>query len=176
MLRRRRACTCRRDGRRAVGTMPRMHRVALAVLLAACAALPLREARAVESCELNGAHVNPSNGYTTQGKTGLMRCRDGEGGPVVREQELQNGVFMGVVRYFRDGRLEREYRVNAKGNRDGVAREYAADPSAKGRLVLEETYRDGTSVGRTRRWRPDGSLERVTVHGEDGRERAMAQL
>ena len=64
-----------------------------------------------------------------QGKTGLMRCRDGEGGPVVREQELKHGVFMGVVRYFKDGSLEREYRVNERGNRDGLAREWArAEP------------------------------------------------
>ena len=54
-----------------------------------------------------------------------MRCRDGEGGPVVREQELQQGKFMGVVRYYKDGALEREYRVNERGNRDGVLREWA---------------------------------------------------
>ena len=66
---------------------------------------------AVQVCELNGQSVNPSNGSTTTGKTGLMRCRDGEGGPVVREQELQNGVFMGIVRYYKEGALEREYSV-----------------------------------------------------------------
>ena len=69
---------------------------------------------AVEVCELNGQWVNPNNGSTTAGKSGLMKCRDGENGPVVREQELQNGVFMGVVRYFKDGALEREYSVNEK--------------------------------------------------------------
>ena len=57
-------------------------------LAAACTALP---AFAVQVCELNGQPVNPNNGYTTEGKSGLMRCRDGEGGPVVREQELQHG-------------------------------------------------------------------------------------
>jgi hypothetical protein len=87
-------------------------------------------------CELNGQHVNPDNGSTTEGKTGLMRCRDGEGGPVLREQELQQGKFMGVVRYYKDGALEREYRVNEKGNRDGLAREWArAEPGAKPVLV-----------------------------------------
>jgi len=57
--------------------------------LVLCAALACVGGRAVavESCELNGQHVNPSNGNTTAGKSGLMRCRDGEGGPVVREQE-----------------------------------------------------------------------------------------
>ena len=73
-------------------------------------ALPLAtSAYAVQVCELNGASVNPNNGSTTAGKSGLMRCREGDAGPVVREQELRNGVFMGVVRYFRDGVLQREY-------------------------------------------------------------------
>ena len=140
----------------------------------ACAAVP---ALAVESCELNGAHVNPNNGNTTAGKSGLMRCRDGEGGPVVREQELQGGVFMGVVRFFRDGQLEREHRVNARGNRDGVAREYArADANAKPVLVREETYRDGRTIGIARTWHPNGQLRRVSFHGDDDRELASAEF
>ena len=77
----------------------------------ACAAVP---ALAVESCELNGAHVNPNNGNTTAGKSGLMRCRDGEGGPVVREQELRGGVFMGVVRFFREGETAGTYTITTK--------------------------------------------------------------
>ena len=75
-------------------------------------------AHAVQSCELNGQPVNTSNGNTTAGKTGLIRCRDAEGGPVVREEELQNGKFMGLVRRFREGVLEREHSVNEKGNRE----------------------------------------------------------
>ena len=75
--------------------MPR-NAVSLAAALAALCQLPL--ALAVQVCELDGQHVNPSNGATTAGKTGLMRCREGEGGPVVREQELQQGKFMGLVR------------------------------------------------------------------------------
>jgi hypothetical protein len=73
---------------------------------AAALAFACAPALAVERCELNSQSVNPSNGSTTAGKSGLMRCRDGDGGPVVREQELQNGVFMGVVRYFKDGELD----------------------------------------------------------------------
>ena len=134
-------------------------------------------ARAVESCELNGQHVNPSNGNTTAGKTGLMRCRDGEGGPVIREQELQGGVFMGAVRYFRDGQLEKEHRVNERGNRDGVAREYArGEAGAKPVLVREETYRDGRTVGLSRSWYPSGQLRRVSFHGDDDREQASAEF
>ena len=140
----------------------------------ACTAM---QAGAVESCDLNGEHVNPSNGNTTAGKTGLMRCRDGEGGPVVREQELQRGVFMGVVRYFRDGQLEKEHRVNERGNRDGIAREYArGDAGAKPVLVREETYRDGRTVGIARSWHGNGQLRRVAFHGDDDREQASAEF
>src|SRR5258706_14013956 len=74
---------------------------------------------AVQVCELGGQSVNPSNGSTTQGKTGLMRCREADGGPVVREQELKNGMFIGIVRYFKEDVLEREYSVKEKGNPEG---------------------------------------------------------
>ena len=67
---------------------------------------------AVQSCEIDGQSVSPNNGNTTAGKTGLMRCREAEGGPVVREEELRNGKFIGVVRRFRDGVLEREHSTN----------------------------------------------------------------
>ena len=134
-------------------------------------------AGAVESCELNGQHVNPDNGNTTAGKTGLMRCRDGEAGPVVREQELVAGAFKGAVRYFKDGQVEKEYRVNERGNRDGVAREYArAEAGAKPVLVREETYRDGRTVGIARSWYPSGQLRRVSFHGDDDREQASAEF
>ena len=141
------------------------------VLLSLCLATP---GYAVQVCELGGQSVNPSNGSTTQGKTGLMRCREAEGGPVVREQELKNGVFMGVVRYFKDGVLEREYSVNEKGNRDGVAREYAAKPGTANQLVREETLRDGTTVGIARTWYPSGQLKRVSF-SESG-VKAMAEF
>ncbi|MEP7301977.1 MAG: hypothetical protein ABI699_10650 [Caldimonas sp.] len=133
-------------------------------------------APAVQVCELNGQHVNPSNGSTTEGKTGLMRCREGEGGPVAREQELQQGRFMGVVRYFKDGAIEREYSVNERGNRDGLAREWArAESGGKAVLVREETLRDSRTVGIARNWYPNGQLRRVAFHGDD-REQASAEF
>jgi antitoxin component YwqK of YwqJK toxin-antitoxin module len=148
---------------------------ALAVaIFCAAAALP---ARAVESCDLNGQHVNPNNGNTTAGKSGLMRCRDGEGGPIVREQELRGGVFMGAVRYFSNGQLEKEHRVNERGNRDGLAREYArGEGGSKPVLVREETYRDGRTVGLVRTWYPNGQLRRVSFQGDDDREQASAEF
>jgi len=149
--------------------------LSLAALAAALAHAP--QALAIQVCELNGQHVNPANGSTTEGKTGLMRCREGEGGPVVREQELQQGKFMGVVRYYQDGALQREYRVNEKGNRDGLAREWARpEPGAKPVLVREETLRDSRSVGIARVWHPTGQLRRVTFYGDDEREQAHAEF
>ncbi len=130
---------------------------------------------AVQVCELNGQWVNTANGSTTAGKTGLIRCRDGEGGPVVREQELQNGVFMGVVRYFRDGALEREYSVNEQGNRDGRSREFAVK-SGTNQLVREETLRNSTTVGIARTWYESGHLKRVAFHKDDGRSEAVAEF
>ncbi len=132
---------------------------------------------AVQVCELNGGPVNPANGNTTVGMSGLMRCRDGEGGPVVREQELQQGRFMGVVRTFRNGTLEREYRVNERGNRDGPAREWVpAEADRPAGLVREETYRDGSHVGVARSWYPGGPLRRLTAYGDDGRQQASAEF
>ena len=153
--------------------MPRFP-VALAAL-AALALTPL--AHAVPSCELNGQRVNPDNGSTTEGKTGLMRCRDGEGGLVLREQELQGGKFMGVVRYYQEGVLQREYHVNEKGNRDGLSREWARpEPGAKPVLVREETLRDARTIGIARVWHPTGQLRRVTFYGDDEREQAHAEF
>ena len=106
-----------------------------------------------------------------------MRCREGDGGPLQREQELQNGVFMGVVRFFKDGQLEREHRVNERGNRDGLAREYApAVGAGKAVLVREETLRDGRTVGLARSWHPTGTLRRISFHGDDEREQASAEF
>jgi antitoxin component YwqK of YwqJK toxin-antitoxin module len=146
--------------------------LALALALAG-SAIP---AFAIQVCELNGQPVNPNNGATTEGKTGLMRCRDGEGGPVLREQELKQGKFMGVVRYFKDGVLEREHNVNERGNRDGLAREWARAEGGNSVLVREETYRDGRNTGIARSWYPSRQLRRVGSHGEDDREQAVAEF
>jgi antitoxin component YwqK of YwqJK toxin-antitoxin module len=107
-------------------------------------------------CELNGESVNPANGNTTAGKTGLMRCRT-EDGNLQREEELRNGKFMGKrVFYSRDGR--KEHLVNEKGNLDGPAREYYPD----GKLREEATYANGERVGVLKRYFPGGQLERLS--------------
>lgn len=131
---------------------------------------------AVQVCELNGQSVNPANGNTTAGKTGLMRCREGEGGPVVREQELRDGKFMGIVRYYKDGVLEREHSVNERGNQEGLAREFAATKGDKNAVLREQTYRNGSTVGIARTWYPSGQLKRVGFYDDAGREEAVAEF
>ena len=133
---------------------------------------------AQQACDINGEWVNPNNGSTTAGKTGIMRCRERNGhesGLVVREQELQNGRFMGIVRYYKDGVLEREYSVNENGNREGLSRDYAATPG-KNPLLREETLRNGTTVGLTRTWYESGQLRRVSFYGDKGQNEAVAEF
>jgi antitoxin component YwqK of YwqJK toxin-antitoxin module len=128
---------------------------------------------ALQECELNGEYVNPANGNMTAGKTGIMKCRDRDSGLLVREQELRAGNFIGLVRYYnRDGKPEREFRVNEKGNREGLAHEFFPD----GRLAREANYRNGSVVGSSCSWHPNGSLKRASAFGEDGRETAFAEF
>ncbi len=54
-----------------------MHR-SIAGLLSTTAALACGSALAAQSCELPGERVNPNNGATTPGESGLMHCRDDE--------------------------------------------------------------------------------------------------
>lgn len=126
-------------------------RVAFALLLGLSCGL----AFAVPQCELNGEAVNPSNGNTTAGKSGLMRCTDDGGAVRLREQTLLNGNFEGPVRYVMHSGERREYSLNAKGNRDGVAREW----DAQGVLRREETLDNGDAKGVQKRFSASGHLE-----------------
>lgn len=103
-------------------------------VVAGAALLPttIPAAHAIERCDVNGEHVNPNNGATAAGRSGIMRCRDDETGVLRREQEIVNGRSTGVVRFYRDGQLEREYRVIARGNVDGVGAIGAVTPAKAG--------------------------------------------
>ena len=129
-------------------------------------------AHAVQDCDLNGERVNPANGNTTQGKTGVMRCKDRDSGELQREQELRNGVFMGAVRYYDRGKLAKEHSVNAKGNLQGRAREFYPD----GQVLREATYDDGHELGLVRSFHPNGQLRRVAFYVDPGGERASAEF
>ena len=146
---------------------PHKQRPTVFLLLLACC-LPVW---AVADCEVNGQPVNPANGFTTQDKTGIMRCKDRDSGQLVREQELRAGQFVGLVRYYKNGQIEREYSVNTQGNRDGRSREFGPN----GQVLLDETCRNSDVRGITRSWYPDGSPRRVAFVGDDPRERASAQ-
>jgi len=129
-------------------------------------------AHAVQDCDLNGERVNPANGNTTRGKTGVMRCKDRDSGELQREQELRNGVFMGAVRYYDRGKLAKEHSVNAKGNLQGRAREFYPD----GQTLREATYDDGHELGLVRSFHPNGQLRRVGFYDDPGGERASAEF
>lgn len=142
----------------------------MSTCLAALLAAPLA-AHAVQDCEMDGQSVNPANGATTAGRTGLMRCKDRDSGELQREQELKAGVFMGLVRFYEKGKLAREHSVNEKGNMDGRAREFAPN----GQVIREATYRNGSAIGLARTFYPGGQPRRASFHEEPGGERASAE-
>lgn len=88
---------------------------------------------APQDCEINGKSVQPNNGSTTAGLTGIMRYQDSETKQLVHEQEVQNGAFFGLERFYDKGKLQRDFRTNAKGNKEGSAKTYAG-----GVLVADE--------------------------------------
>ncbi len=140
-------------------------------------ALVAGPALAIQTCELDGKPVNPDNGSTTAGRSGLMRCKDADSGVVQREQELQNGRFMGVVRYFKAGQVEKEFSVNERGNKEGRSREWTIDETGGKRvLTRDETDRNGSMVGIARTWYPTGQRRRLTFYGDDEREQASVEF
>lgn len=131
----------------------------LALFCACALAWPL--VHAVQDCEVNGESVNPNNGNTTAGKTGIMRCKERDSGQLVREQELQGGKFMGLMRYYQDGKLQREYSENERGNRHGRAREFAPG----GQVLRDTVYNNGSESGLSRNFHPNGQLRRIVFYG-----------
>jgi antitoxin component YwqK of YwqJK toxin-antitoxin module len=116
-------------------------------------------ASAIVQCELNGKSVNQSNGAELAGLTGLLRCTDQETSKLQREQELRNGKFIGLERFFdREGRLVRERIVNERGNSNGLVKEFW--PS--GQLRRESNEIDGSTQGAVRSYFENGQLERAS--------------
>lgn len=138
------------------------HSYPIAIFLIAISAYGTR-AEAIIRCELNGKAINISNGGETAGQSGLVRCRDENTGHVQREQQLQNGKFMGLERMFdREGRLQRERTVNERGNSHGRVAEFWPN----GQVRREETADNGRTQGAVRRFDASGRVERVSFHGE----------
>ncbi|MBC3918386.1 hypothetical protein H8L32_12915 [Undibacterium sp. CY18W] len=141
------------------------------LLVTAALLLPVTAAFAIEDCELNKESVNPANGSTTAGKTGIMKCVDRNSGKLVREQELQAGVFMGVRRYYKDGVLTKEVNVNERGNMHGRSREFAPN----GQVLRDETYVNSNVRGLVREWHPNGAVKRIAFIGENPNEKAAVK-
>ncbi|MFZ6719023.1 hypothetical protein [Undibacterium sp. Ji49W] len=141
------------------------------LLVAAALLLPVTAAFAIEDCELNKESVNPANGSTTAGKTGIMKCVDRNSGKLVREQELQAGVFMGVRRYYKDGVLTKEFNVNERSNMHGRSREFAPN----GQVLRDETYVNSNVRGLVREWHPNGAVKRIAFIGENPNEKAAVK-
>jgi len=137
----------------------------LAALL--CSSMAL----AVQDCDIDGLPVNPANGSTTAGKSGIMRCIDRDTRVIQREQELVDGKFIGMVRYYQDGKLQKEHRVNERGNLQGRAREYAAN----GALLRDTTYDNGSVAGLSRQFYASGAARRAAYYGERNSELAVAE-
>ncbi|MFT4102303.1 MAG: hypothetical protein QM674_14940 [Burkholderiaceae bacterium] len=128
----------------------------LGVALALLAFAPARAA--VLECEVQGQAVDPANGATTAGKTGTMRCIDRDTGLVAREEALRDGKFVGMRRFFVQGKLQREGEVNEKGNAQGRQREFALD----GTLLRDAVYDNGSAVGLVRAYHLNGQLYRAS--------------
>jgi len=139
-------------------------------ILGAAALAAAAPAFALQVCSLDGTPVDPANGASTAGRSGMMRCRDADSGQLQREQELQDGVFMGLARQYRDGKLARDYKVNARGNIDGPAKEFGPE----GQLLRESVYDDGTEVGLVRSYHANGKLRRVAFRDSSGLGSAVA--
>lgn len=120
-------------------------------------------AHAIIRCEFNGKPVNPNNGAETAGLTGLLRCRDENTDQLQREQELQDGKYLGKERFFdREGKLQRERSVNERGNSQGRVAEFWPN----GQLKREEFAENGRTTGAVRRFDANGRPERLSFHAE----------
>lgn len=114
-------------------------------------------------CEMNGKSVNPNNGSETAKLTGILRCKDEDSGKLQREQELRDGKYLGVERFFdREGRLERERSVNERGNSQGVEKSYWPN----GKLKSEGTSDNGTTQGLVRYYFDSGKPSRLAFYRE----------
>lgn len=123
----------------------------------ALGALVCANAWAVQRCELNGESVSRANGHTTAGKSGVMRCTNDSGQVRRLDQTLRDGQYVGpVLMVLADGE-RREYSLNERGNRDGVARTF----DGQGTLRKEEHFEDGSAVGVQKTFAEAGHLQEL---------------
>ena len=128
-------------------------------------------ALAVQDCELDGKSINTNNGNETAGKSGMVRCKDRDTGLTEREYELRNGDSVGLSRYFRNGKLVKEFTITANGPHEGLEREWGPN----GQLILEFTNVKGNARGLRRSWYEDGNPKTVEWLADNERDGASAQ-
>jgi antitoxin component YwqK of YwqJK toxin-antitoxin module len=131
------------------------------VLVAACLAVALLVpgiAHALQDCDIDGQPVNTSNGATTAGKSGLLRCVDRDSGKLVREERYVDGRPLGYRKSVGfDGQVS-VGNYNERGNADGELRTYYPD----GTLRSIESYRDGSHAGLSRYLHRNGAVSRLS--------------
>jgi len=120
-------------------------------------------------CEVDGVAVNPDNGSTTAGKTGILKCYRDDG-TLWHEQELRDGQYLGLDRMVRDDGSVSERQINANGNTEGLAREFYPG----GKLKQEGQYRNGDAVGLTKSYHFDGRLAALHFYPKAGAQAAVA--
>lgn len=145
--------------------------VLAASLLLAATLLAAPSAWAITNCELNGQPINTNDGSQTAGKSGMVRCKDLDTGQTEREYQLQNGRSFGLSRYFRDGKLRKEFTNIDTGPHVGLEREWAAN----GQLVLEFTNVDGNARGLRRAWYDNGQPKQVEFVAASERDGASVE-
>ena len=120
-------------------------------------------------CVINGEEVNPDNGSTTAGKTGILTCWHDDGKKMY-EQELRNGEHLGLDRtYGFDGSMS-ERQVNANGNSEGPAKEFYPD----GQLKSEGSYSNGAAVGLHKSYAKKGQLAALRFYPKAGAHHAVS--
>lgn len=151
-------------------SMPHRHSI-LFVSLAAFCLLASQASYAVQDCEFGGQHIDTNNGSATAGKTGMVLCKDRDTGRPEREYELRDGKSIGLSRYFRDGKLYKEFTITANGPHEGLEREWAKN----GQLINEFTNVNGNARGLRRQWYEDGKLRKVDWLADNQNESASVE-
>jgi antitoxin component YwqK of YwqJK toxin-antitoxin module len=154
-----------------VALTPKFRSALAASLILAINLLAAPNAWAMTNCELNGKPVNTNDGSQTAGKSGMIRCKDADTGQTEREYELRNGETFGLSRYFRDGKLSKEFTSTVNGPHVGLEREWAAN----GQLVLEFTNVDGNARGLRRTWYDNGKPKQVEFVAKPERDGASVE-
>ena len=129
------------------------------ILIASICCAFASQANAIVRCELGGKSVNPNNGNETASLTGMMRCKDEDSGKLHREQELRNGKYVGLERFYdRNGSIIKERTINERGNTQGLEKTFWPN----GQVKSEETADNGQAQGVARQFNETGKLRRLS--------------